>query len=68
MIIDQKFSRNTNCTGRNGQSIMSGIGITSLDDYILLNPISSRNMIINCSMRIPKEDIPEFIKNLTNLS
>jgi hypothetical protein len=64
-MIQVKFSRTTNYTGRNGYFKLCGVELLRLlqNDSIMLTAISSKG-IARCDMEIPNEAIPDLIAAL----
>lgn len=57
----------TNFTGRNGFFKQTGIEINNISqwkDQVILQPITSKGEVGNCSISIPFADIPELILEL----
>lgn len=54
-------------TGRNGYIKQYGINAWYMldnDNVIYLNPITSKGLVGNCELQIPKEQLQEFIEGL----
>ena len=54
----------TRSTGRNGWIKTSGIDIYDWNDEIHISPLTSRGVIGNCTIVIPKEEIDKFTELL----
>jgi hypothetical protein len=64
-VVDVKYNHNVDFIGRNGRFIQSGISIITYGSgSIMLNPITSKNQIGNCSINIAVENLDEVIKAL----
>lgn len=62
----------TSYIGRNGHGKQIGlevlpIGETTPDQIITLSPINSKGNVANCSLDIPRADIPAFIAALQSV-
>lgn len=53
--------------GKNGYFSSIGFDLENNKDIITIRPITSKNKIAKCLVQIPKQDIPEFIKQLQQL-
>jgi hypothetical protein len=62
---DVKFSKETYYVGRNGIGRQTGLGITPDATSILLEPINSKGNLAHCEIRIPINEIPLLIAELT---
>lgn len=64
-----KYNKQVNFTGRNGYFKQTGLNVVELahDNKIMLAPLTSKGMIGNCDIQIPKENIPELIKFLETI-
>jgi len=58
------FKKTTSFLGRNGEFKCKGISIASIGtpkpEYILIEPITSKDTIGRCSIRIPAKEIDTF--------
>jgi hypothetical protein len=62
------YDRRVDFMGRNGVGFQTGVNImSSFDDKIKLEPITSQGNIGNCRLEIPIEDIPAFIAEIKKL-
>jgi len=67
-----KFTKTTTFTGRNGCFKATGLELSvylkpNNDSVIVLEPITSRDIIGRCQIEIPREDIPALIAELQKL-
>ncbi len=68
-----KFTKTTTFTGRNGCFKATGLELSvylkpNNDSVIVLEPITSRDIIGRCQIEIPREDIPALIAELQALN
>lgn len=69
MLIDIKYKRLVNFIGRNGMFKQSGISVVQHDrKNVSLIPFTSKNVIGNCFVEIPLEDVPSVIAALKKVT
>lgn len=62
-----KFSKMVSFWGKNGYFSSIGFDLENNKDIITIRPITSKDQIAKCLVQIPKQDIPELIKQLQQL-
>ncbi len=64
MVEDVKYTEETYYIGRNGKGKQIGLGFTHNGSCLLLEPINSKNHLVNCQINIPYNDMVAVIETL----
>lgn len=61
------FTEETTFLGRNGSFRQAGLAVSLGDHDLVLEPVTSKVQVGRCELRIPKQDLPDFMLAINQL-